>query len=637
MFDIGYNQRPGENRDFQSRLFFLIIITIIIFIILIITIGNIQIIQYISYAKQSKDNREKVIRVLPIRGRIYSSDDKLLAYDKMAFNIYINPNELYEDNILRQNELLFLCDALKLNYVYVEEKLKSKNYSEEVLIKENIDLIAYAKVKENMDNLPGIIIMESLYREYPYKDVLSHVLGYTGPISPDELALKQKYGYIQLDHIGKNGVERFYEDILRGRPGEKVFLVDARMIIQNEIKEKEKKPVPGYELVLTINLDFQKNVEDILADRVGSILVVKPATGEILAMASYPDYDPNIYILQSDENNKKRREISLDTKYTPLINRNIQAVYPPGSVFKLVTTTAILNENILSTYDKFYCGGVYRYGRENFKCWVYPSGHGWQTLIDGIANSCDVFFYNAGLKVGPERIHQYALYYGFGNYLEVDLPYEKEGFIPSIQWMKNKGEIWLPGNTLNTVIGQGDVAATPLQIVNYMSVLCNKGYSYKPHILKKVLSPSEGSIESEIKSEKIIDLTHIDKSAFDFIQNALRKVVSNGTAGLAFSTNPLKIAGKTGTAEVEKSKEFNMHATHSWFAGFGPVDYPLEDQIAVVVLIEYENNNYLRYAAPIASMVFNSWFNNENFIDTARRMRYPVKSSYKFIERSGQQ
>lgn len=627
MSDIGYNQRPGENRDFQSRLFFLIIITILTFLILIITIGNIQIIQNISYAKKSKTNREKIIRVLPIRGRIYSTNGKLLAYDKMSFNVIIYPNELSKDNAARQKELLFLSKALNLNYIDIEEKLKLKKTSEGIVIKENINLDDYARVKENLDSLPGISIEEGFYRQYPYKDLLAHVLGYTGLISPDELAIKQKLGYEQLDQIGKNGIEKYYEDILRGRPGEKVYSIDARMIIQNEIKEKEKKPIPGYELILTINMDLQKNVEDILADRVGSILVLKPSTGEVLAMASYPDYDPNIYILNTNENNKKRIEISLNTKYTPLINRNIQAVYPAASIFKLVTTTAILKENIISIYDKFFCGGVFRYGREDFKCWVYPAGHGWQNLTEAIANSCDIYFYNAGLKVGPDRIYQYALTYGFGNYLEIDLPFEKNGHIPSVQWMASKDQIWLPGYTFNTVIGQGDVEVTPLQIANLMSVICNKGYSYKPHILKKVQSPIDGSVEKVIDPEKIIDLTgEYDSSIFEFIQNALRKVVAGGTAGLAFASNSLKIAGKTGTAEIHKESDNVL--THSWFAGFGPIDYPLDDQIVVVVLIEHENNDYLRYAAPIASMVFNSWFNNENFYDTAKRLRYPIKSSY---------
>ena len=627
MSDSGYNQRPGENRDFQSRLFFLIILTVITFFILIITIGNIQIIQNISYAKKSKTNREKVIRVLPIRGRIYSTNGKLLAYDKMAFNVIVYPQELSEDNALRQKELLFLCEALNLNYIDIEEKLKAKNYTEGIIIKENISLTDYARVKENLNSLPGINIEESFYREYPYNDLLSHVLGYTGSISADELAIKEKYGYEQSDQIGKNGIEKYYEDILRGRPGEKVFSIDARMIIQNEIKEKEKKPIPGYELILTINMDLQKNIEDILADRVGSILVLKPSTGEILAMASYPDYDPNIYILNTNQNNKKRIEISLNTKYTPLINRNIQAVYPAASIFKLVTTTAILNENILSINDKFYCGGVFKYGREDFKCWVYPAGHGWQNLTEAITNSCDIYFYNAGLKVGPDRIYQYALTYGFGNLFEIDLPFEKNGHIPSVQWMASKDEVWLPGHTLNTVIGQGDVEVTPLQIANLMSVICNKGYSYKPHILKKVQSPIDGNVEKEIEPEKIIDLTdEYETSIYDFIQNALRKVVSNGTAGYAFASNPLKIAGKTGTAEIHKDSDNVL--THSWFAGFGPINYPLEDQIVVVVLIEYENNNYLRFAAPIASMVFNSWFNNENYIETAKRLYYPVKSTY---------
>ena len=627
MFNVTSGKRPGENPDFQYRLLFLAVFIITAFIILLILIGKIQIIQSISYSKKSKRNREKIVRTAPARGKIFSADNKLLADNKASFSVFINQSELYKNNALRQKELLFLSDVLKIDYLNLETSLNEKKAIDEVLIKDYISFIEYLKIIENLDNLPGIAIKEILYRDYPNKDILAHVLGYTGPINMDELAIKQKQGYEALDNIGKNGIEKYYEDLLRGKPGEKVYSVDARMVVQEEIESKEVKQIPGYELVLTINLDFQKNVEEILADRVGSIVAVKPATGEILAMASYPDYDPNIYILNTNKNRIKKREMSLDTKRTPLLNRNIQSVYPPGSVYKIIATTAILNEDILSINDQFYCNANFRYNNEYFKCWVYPAHHGWQNLIDAIENSCDVYFYNAGLKVGPERLYEYAVSYGFGSLLNIDLSYEKEGRVPSVQWMKSRGKTWLPGYTLNTSIGQGDVEATPLQISNLMSVIANKGYSFRPHILKEVRNPEDGGIVKTIIPEKIIDLKNYKKELYDTIQMALRRVITNGTAANAFYRNTLKLVGKTGTAEVGGIST-DEKQTHSWFAGYGPIDYPIEEQIAVVVLIEQENNNFYRYAAPIANMVFNSWFNKEDFQTTAKRLGYPIKDSY---------
>ena len=442
--------------------------------------------------------------------------------------------------------------------------------------------------------MPGIVIKEDMIRDYPNNKNLSHVLGYIGPIDVNELSVMKKEGYQHTDMIGKNGIEKYYEKNLRGVEGRKVYEIDARMKIQKEITEKEIKPQPGNELVLTINFELQKNIEDILADRTGTIIVLKPSSGEVLGMASFPNYDPNIYILQNEINDDAKREIALDTKGTPLINRNIQAIYPPGSVFKMVTGFAVLNEGLVSSEKSYFCGGHYKLNNEIFKCWVYPGGHGWENLNGAIKNSCDVYFYNVSQIIGIDKIEKYAKSFGLGKTTGIDLPFEAQGNIPSIQWKKSIGLTWHLGDTLNSVIGQGDVKLTPLQIANYISILCNKGYAYKPHILKKILSSVDGGVIKDVVPEKVISLDYSDES-FNYVQNALKSVTSDGTAGRVFSVNKLKFAGKTGTAEVG----FGLKKqTHSWFAGFGPVDYPLDEQIVVVVLCEWENGSYYRFDPP---------------------------------------
>jgi penicillin-binding protein 2 len=368
-------------------------------------------------------------------------------------------------------------------------------------------------------------------------------------------------------------------------------------------------------------MNLQKNVEDILADRMGSIVVMKPSNGEILAMASYPDFDPNIYVIQNDQNDEMKRNIALDTRGTPLIDRAIQSVYPPGSIFKTVTATAIFNEKIVSLDQQYFCNGNYRINKQNMGCW---SVHGWQNLSHAIMNSCDVYFYNTGLLTGIERISKYAEMYGFNQTLGIDIPYESSGLIPSIEWKKSRGQIWYDGDTLNAVIGQGDVKTTPLQLANLMSVICNSGYSFKPHLVREIRSSHNDQIIKKIKPEKIIDMK-LEENVFDLLISSLSKVTLDGTARGAFYSNKLKIAGKTGTAEIGMGEK---KQTHSWFAGFGPIDRPLDEQIAVVVLCEFENNSYNRFAAPIASMVFSSYFMNEDYITTAKRLSYPVKTSY---------
>ena len=591
MFDSNASKKPGENPDFQKKIILFVIIVIAVFFPIILRLGTIQIVKNISYENKTKQNRERIYKVVPPRGQIYFSDGKLLATNNTSFNLYINQSELYKDRTSRQNELLLICEILNYNYSDLENNLKEKPKTTEILIQENISFSQIGKIKESSDNLPGINIREVLYRNYPNKQFLSHVIGYIGPINSNELAMKAKSGYQHDDYIGKDGLEMYYEDYLRGKPGEKVYQIDARMIIQDELENKEKKPVPGDELILTINYELQKAAEDILADRSGTIIALRPSTGEILAMASYPGFDPNIYILNNEENNKKKIDILLDTKYSPMINRAIKSKYPAASIFKLATTTAILKENILPVTQQFYCSGNFRLNNEYFKCWVYPANHGWENLTEAITNSCDIYFYNAGLAVGPERIYKYATMYGFGNLLNIDLPNEEKGLIPSPEWMKNKGSLWLPGNTLNTTIGQGNVQVTPMQIANFLSVICNKGYSYRPHILKEIRSPIDGTLVKEVKSEKIIDITStIEESTFDFIHNALRDVVIKGTASRAFLSNPYKIAGKTGTAEVGTDKDKKQ--AHSWFVGFGPVDYPKEIKF---LLLYYANMKIITF------------------------------------------
>lgn len=618
--------RPGQQKNFKYSVILFFVGIVSILSLLFLRIGYIQIVKSNAFKQKSENYRERVVKIPPIRGKIISSDGKELATNKISYNLYINPSDLSKDNSERQKSLLYLAKILNYDYIDIEKFIQNnRKRGHEILLTENIPFLTFVKINENLENMPGIVIKEDMIRDYPNNKNLSHVLGYIGPIDVNELSVMKKEGYQHTDMIGKNGIEKYYEKNLRGVEGRKVYEIDARMKIQKEITEKEIKPQPGNELVLTINFELQKNIEDILADRTGTIIVLKPSSGEVLGMASFPNYDPNIYILQNEINDDAKREIALDTKGTPLINRNIQAIYPPGSVFKMVTGFAVLNEGLVSSEKSYFCGGHYKLNNEIFKCWVYPGGHGWENLNGAIKNSCDVYFYNVSQIIGIDKIEKYAKSFGLGKTTGIDLPFEAQGNIPSIQWKKSIGLTWHLGDTLNSVIGQGDVKLTPLQIANYISILCNKGYAYKPHILKKILSSVDGGVIKDVVPEKVISLDYSDES-FNYVQNALKSVTSDGTAGRVFSVNKLKFAGKTGTAEVG----FGLKKqTHSWFAGFGPVDYPLDEQIVVVVLCEWENGSYYRFAAPIASMVFSSYFMKEDYITTAKRLWYPIKDSYK--------
>lgn len=621
-------KKPKDSRTFQIKFWAYTIFIIFCFFIIFLNALFIQIVRNHEFTEKSSYTREKHVYIPPIRGKIITSDGKEVAKNKTVFNIYIDRHSLPKNIIQRQKVLLLLSKLINFDYNDIEYLIKSKNNSkEEILLAENVDFSLITKIKEHIGMLSGVLIKESEIRTYPYNKTLSHVLGFIGPIDPNELAFKKKLGYKQFDLIGKNGIEKSYEDELRGKEGRKVYSINAKMVILEEIKEKEIKPEPGNEVVLSIDFEFQKNIEDILADRTGAIVAIKPSTGEIIGMASYPNFDPNIYILLTEENNEKKRVIDLDIKRTPLINRSVQAIYPPASIFKLVTTTAILNENLLSPEKKFYCGGIFKLNNQEFKCWIHPGSHGFLNLEGGIANSCNIYFFNASLVVGIDKISSYARLYGFSKMTGVDLPFEKNGLIPSVQWKKEQGQTWFQGDTLNTVIGQGDVKVTLLQLANFMSVICNKGYSFKTHVVKEIRSSIDGEVIKKIEPQILLDIKNIDTSTFNTIEKYLRTVVTEGTAKWAFWGNPLKFVGKTGTGEINKTP--TSHETCSLFAGYGPIDYPLEERIVIVVLVENDNNEYLKYAARLANMAFHSWFTKENFIMTAKRYGFPIKESYR--------
>jgi len=350
-------------------------------------------------------------------------------------------------------------------------------------------------------------------------------------------------------------------------------------------------------------------------------VVSKPATGEIIAMASYPSFNLNSFILNTVENLEYRRSLSLDTKGTPLINRSLQATYPAASIYKTISTAILLYEGLIPEDKHYYCSGSYRLNNQTFGCW---STHNSQDMEDALKNSCDVYFYNAALIIGIDRLSKYSEMFGVGKITEIDLPSERSGNNPSRQWFRSIGFEWYDGHTLNTIIGQGDVKVTPLQLLNIINIVANKGVAYKPRILKSISDPENGTntiIDKEILSTvKMNDETYIKLTSY------LRKVVSEGTAVNAFRYNPYKFAGKTGTGEVGVGQK---KQTHSSFAGFGPIDYPLEEQISVIVLIEYDNGEFYRWSAPLANMVLNAWFSKEyDYKELSRKMGYPYKESY---------
>jgi len=486
-----------------------------------------------------------------------------------------------------------------------------------VEIASNVSFSAISALAERKDTLPGVSWNIKSVRNYVNVGSLSHILGYVGEITRDELTTLFNYGYQQGDMIGKAGIERQYDELLRGRQGWETRIVDAR---GRHIAGRERiirtPPEMGKNLVLTIDANLQTLVERAVGPQVGAAVVMRPSTGEILAMVSYPWYDPNIF---TDGLTSDFRAL-LDDPSRPLINRTIQSSYPPASTFKIILSTAILSENIVPVEQTIQCRGFIHYGNRNWHCWNL-SGHGRLNLSTALGQSCNIYYMTVGRdNVGEERIVRFARDFGYGEISGIDLPGEVAGLIPTPQWKERRFyEGWVLGDTMNLSIGQGFSLVTPLQMSNMVSMVVNDGKIFKPHVLKEVRDPVTGAVERVVTSE-LIHESDIDPSVFETVRQDMRNVVSHGTAQYPLNIGFLRtveVAGKTGTAEIGLTDRW-----HSWFTAFAPFNSTNpDDRIVVTVLIEASTFQVWR-ASAAAAIIFQGYFANQDYDAAIRALGF---------------
>jgi penicillin-binding protein 2 len=448
-------------------------------------------------------------------------------------------------------------------------------------------------------------------RNYVDSRSLSHILGYVGDITRDELTMLYNRGYQQGDVIGKAGIERQYDELLRGREGRETRTVDVRgRRIAGQGAVNREPPVMGKNLVLTIDRDIQTLVEKALGNRMGSAVVMRPATGEILAMVSYPWYDPNIFA----GGQRGEYQALAEDPNKPFLNRAIQSSYPPASTFKIVMTTGILAENAFPPEQLILCPGEINYGNRDWRCHIRKPGHGRLNLRRAMAQSCDIYYWIVGRDhLGVERIVSYARDYGLGELTGIDLPGEIAGFIPTPQWKDRRfHERWLGGDTMNMSIGQGYTLVTPIQMANMVSMVVNDGKIYKPHILKEVRDPVSGAVEQNSRPE-LLHESDVEPKIFEALRRDMRGVISEGTAQFPLNIKTVEIAGKTGTGEVGLQDKW-----HSWFTAFAPytTDNP-EERVVVSIIVEAVNK--WEWWAPYASaIIFQGIFAGQEYEDAVR-------------------
>jgi len=535
------------------------------------------------------------------RGIIYDVNNEILADNRPSITVFYYPVD--ESSIEEINNLLTvfptsrqqIFDAIRFNKIITLGRDVEKE-----------KIFYLLSLKHRIKN---VYISTEFRRRYLYNELFSHVIGYVGQITYDEYQKFRTKGYSYNDFIGKTGVEKMYEDYLRGINGALLAEVDAKGNLTKIIKNLP--PRPGNNLYLTIDKDLQKVAEEALrkTKKNGAVVGIDPRDGSIRILVSYKNFDPNLFTTQSIE---ARKELFTDNAL-PLFNRAVQGVYSPGSTFKILTTIAALNEKKCSTKTVFFCPGKFKFGDKIFKCWE-KKGHGYVDLLNGIRLSCNVYFINLGLRVGIDNIEKYAKMFGFGQPTGIDLPYEAYGVVPSRKWKKEKTGIkWFDGDTISVSIGQGYVIATPVQLAVFAEAVANKGVIYTPYLVSKIVDVNGDVLYSHTPQKK--EIKDVAPEIWDFLHCAMLSVVENGTGHAAYIPS-FPIAGKTGTAQNPHGED------HAWFVCFGPVKEGVSPELVLAIVVEHGGKGGA-VAAPIAKQIFTAYINKSQKI----KLSLPEKQS----------
>ena len=563
-----------------------------LFALFAIRLWQLQVLQGKEYRRISMENMLRIIKIPAPRGIIYDRNGAPLVKNSPYFYASLMPENLKQVNIQ------YLADILGINAGDIYARINKKGLSpfEPIKLKEGLTFKEIAAIEARRSDFPGLIIDIDMSREYLYGDIGAHLIGYLGKLNPSQSKNPEFKDVPPEAFIGQWGAELVFDRTLRGIPGERIIEIDA---LGREIKLlQENPPVKGEDLKLSIDINLQKAAEEAFAGRAGAVVALKPDTGEILGLVSRPSFDPNLFARGV---NYSQWTALLQDKKVPMLNRALQSQYPPGSTFKIVTAIAALNEGVITPDTKVTCTGGITYGKWQFGCWK-KGGHGTVSLHRAIVESCDVYFYEAGKRLGIDKIAEYARKLGLGSETGLQLVKERSGLIPDTKWKHEKrNQQWYLGETFNAAIGQGYVAATPMQMAQLMSVVANGGLIYRP-VMVKAEAPLQPVASADIKPQVL-----------DLVRDGLYGVVNEGggTGGAARSSIA-SVGGKTGTAQVVSIRKSShllpeKFRDHAWFVAFAPVEKPA---IALCVFIEHGGHGG-GAAAPIAKLAIEAYLKSE--------------------------
>jgi len=612
-----------KDHTWESRIFFERIVVgfgvlVILTLFLVARFFYLQIVQYDVYATLSDKNRIQVQPVPPIRGLIYDRNGVLLADNAPSFNLTITPERVedLDQTLIQLGSMLSLSDDDITSFGNRVKRRQRPFESVPLLFKLTTEEIALFSVDRH--TLPGVEVEAKLVRHYPLGEMMVHAVGSVRRINESDARRLDAVAYSGTDHVGKIGVEKFYEEDLLGRVGYQQVEIDARGKVMKILESN--LPSRGKDLVLHIDSSLQAAASAALGDRRGTVVAIEPKTGGILALVSKPGYDPNLFVTGIDH---KTYAALRDSKDVPLFNRAVQGQYEPGSTLKPVIALAGLVTGMTNPDYTIDDPGWFKLpnNKRLYRDWNWRAsgtgGHGKVNLEKAIYRSCNVYFYGLAVKMGIDRLDDYLALFGFGVNTALDLPEARSGLLPTREWKEDtRGLPWYPGDTVNIGIGQGDMLVTPLQLATAVTVIANRGKWVSPRMLK---SGSDLLDQSTVPRLDSIEL--IPDPVWDLVIGAMEKVVHRGNQGYGENGTAwayigrdieYRMAGKSGTAQVvgikqgelyEKEELDERQRKHAWFVAFAPVDNPT---IALAVLVE-NGGGGSEFAAPVARAVLDHY------------------------------
>jgi len=597
-----------ETQLFTGRVILAGIGVIVLILILVARLIYLQVFSHEHFTTLSQSNRVSIVPVAPTRGLIFDRNGNVLAQNLPSFTLELVPEKIEDiDATIESLKKVVELSDNDIKRFHKAKKRKSSFRSVPLKFRLNEQEVARFSVRQHQ--FPGVDIHARLMRHYPHGSTAVHALGYVGRISESELGTLDTANYKGSTHIGKNGIERFYEDEMHGLVGFQKIETNAQGRILRVLDEQ--RPVPGKNVYLSLDIKVQKAAEKALNNRRGAVVAINPKTGDVIALVSMPGFDPNLFVNGIDTQSYRELATSPDR---PLFNRAIKGRYPPGSTMKPFIGLAGLEYDEVHGATHIDCGGWYQLKNDTHKYRDWKiTGHGRTNLLGAIRESCDVYFYELSLKLGIDKIYAFNKFFGFGQKSGIDIRGETAGILPSREWKRRvKNEGWYPGETLITGIGQGFNVTSPLQLAVGTAILANYGMHIKPH-LAYAMQESESDELTYIEPE-ILGFVPVEKKGnWDYMVESMRKVVhSNRGTARKIRSKKYQIAGKTGTAQVfgikqdEKYDKENLQdhlRDHALFISFAPVEDP---DIAVAVIVENGESGG-SVAAPIAKEVMDAY------------------------------